>query len=93
MAMLAHKTSMPMGMGMGPTSIPRDYVPTPSSSHRTPMSSTMHNGSFASPTESEFSEAFDGPDAVRYILLPFHAVESIADTLVEHGMRRRLEIG
>ena len=65
MAMLAHKTSMPMGMGMGPTSIPRDY-PSSSSSHRTPLPSTMHNGSFASPTESEFSEAFEGSDTVRY---------------------------
>ena len=64
MAMLAHKTSLPMGMGMGPMSIPRDY-PSSSSSHRTPLTSTMHNGSFASPTESEFSEAVDGGDAVR----------------------------
>jgi hypothetical protein len=62
MAMLAHKASMPLGVGMGPTSIPRDYS---NSAHRTPMPSTTHNGSFASPTESEFSEAFEGPDAVR----------------------------
>lgn len=53
MAMLAHKNSMPLGGGIGLTSSLRDYP-----SQRTPLTAT-HNGSFASPTESEFSESHD----------------------------------
>ena len=66
MAMLAHKTSMPMSAGLGPSSAAaqaREY-PASNSSHRTPLTST-HNGNFASPTESEFSEVYEGPDPVR----------------------------
>ena len=60
MAMLAHKTSIPLGGGggMGSSSLPRDY-----STHRTPMTAN-HNGSFASPTESEFSEVHENYDPV-----------------------------
>ena len=66
MAMLAHKTSFPTQMGIGPSQIPssRDYTST-IASHRTPLLGSNQNGPFASPTESEFSEAFDGPDSVR----------------------------
>ena len=92
MTACVHKTSVPMGMNMGPTSIPRDYNPS-SSSHRTPMSSTMHNGSFASPTESEFSEAFEGPDAVRYGCCSAQLYEASTDIRIVLGTRRRLEIG
>jgi len=35
------------------------------STHRIPAMGTSHNGTFASPTESEFSEPFEGPDSVR----------------------------
>lgn len=92
MAMLAHKTSMPLGMGMGPTSVPRDY-PSTSSSHRTQMSNTMHNGCFASPTESEFSEAFDGVDAVRYVVLSGRLNRAITHHSIAHGTRRKSQIG
>ena len=63
--MLAHKTSFPAHMGVGPSHVPssRDY--SSMASHRTPLMVTNQNGPFASPTESEFSEAFDGPDSVR----------------------------
>ena len=64
-AMLAHKPSMPMSLGQS-SATSRDYQPN-NSSHRTPLTGTTHNGTFASPTESEFSEAFEGPDPVRYV--------------------------
>jgi mitogen-activated protein kinase kinase kinase len=65
MATIAHKSPLPgsAGMGMGG---PRDYTSTISSA-RTLASSTAHNNSFASPTESEFSEVFDGLDTVKYV--------------------------
>ena len=65
MAMLAHKASVPTSMGLGSnsgTSI-RDYAVGPS--QRTPAMTTTHNGPFASPTESEFSEAYDAHDSIR----------------------------
>ena len=67
MAMLAHKASFPASMGTGSTQVPssaRDYTSS-NTSHRTPVMSNAHNGPFASPTESEFSEAFDGTESVR----------------------------
>ena len=69
MAMLAHKASVPTSMGLGSssgTSI-RDYAVGPS--QRTPAmtttTTTTHHGPFASPTESEFSEAYDTHDSIR----------------------------
>ncbi|MCJ1306898.1 ATP binding [Agyrium rufum] len=71
MATLAHKPSM--GLGPGNVTLPsnssiRDYAPTSSSSttsHRTGMMGGGHAGSFASPTESEFSETLDGSEFVK----------------------------
>lgn len=65
MAMLAHKTSFPSTLG-GTTQVSstRDYGSS-TASHMTPVMGSTNNGSFASPTESEFSEAYDGPDSVR----------------------------
>ena len=88
MAMLAHKSSMPMSAGGGSSSglgaastsasattggggssmaaAAREYPGSASASHsRTPLTGSTQNGTFASPTESEFSEAYDGPDPVR----------------------------
>ena len=65
MATLAHKSPNPSIAAMGaPTNGGRDYASTVTSA-RTLMSSTVHSNSFASPTESEFSEVFEGPDSVR----------------------------
>ena len=66
MAMLAHKTSLPTSMGTGSTQVSstREY-PSSNASHRTPVMTNAHNGPFASPTESEFSEAYDGNESVR----------------------------
>ena len=66
MAMLAPKVPYPssMGMGSGQTASAGQYS-AGLSSHRTPVVGTTHSAPFASPTESEFSEAFDGPDSVR----------------------------
>jgi mitogen-activated protein kinase kinase kinase len=61
MAVLAHKVPVPGTGGMG--SAGRDYTPS-TATHRMPVSAAAHN-SFTSPTESEFSEGFEGPDSVR----------------------------
>ena len=72
MAMLAHKSSMPVSAGLGASSASsasqaRDYQASTASHSRTPLTGSTQNGTFASPTESEFSEAYDGSDPVRYI--------------------------
>ncbi|KAL8701451.1 MAG: hypothetical protein Q9201_004903 [Fulgogasparrea decipioides] len=67
MAMLASKSSYPSSMGMGSTqpSSSSQYSNT-LTSHRTPVIGSSHNGPFASPTESEFSDGYDSSDtAVR----------------------------
>ena len=68
MAMLASRTQDPSSMGMASvqSSAARSYS-TGLSSQRTPVLGSTQNGSFSSPTESEFSEAFDGPDSVKYV--------------------------
>ena len=67
MAMIAHKQSVPMSAGLGAPSSAREYQHSSASTHnRTPLPGSTQNGTFASPTESEFSEAYDGTDAVRY---------------------------
>ncbi|KAL8736980.1 MAG: hypothetical protein Q9181_002148 [Wetmoreana brouardii] len=67
MAMLASKSSYPSSMGMGSAqaSSSSQYSST-LASHRTPVIGSSHNGPFASPTESEFSDGYDTSDtAVR----------------------------
>ncbi|KAL8913458.1 MAG: hypothetical protein Q9171_001751 [Xanthocarpia ochracea] len=68
MAMLAAKSPYPSSMGMGSTqaSSSSQYSNT-LASHRTPVIGSSHNGPFASPTESEFSDgAYEPSDtAVR----------------------------
>ena len=66
MAMLASKSSFSNSMGMGSSQASSAGQYTAGlSSHRTPVIGSAHNGPFGSPTESEFSDAFDGPDSVR----------------------------
>lgn len=64
MAVLASKiASYPSSLGMSSSQIPSVGQFTAAlPSHRTPVS---HPAPFASPTESEFSEGFEGPDSVR----------------------------
>ncbi|KAL8639760.1 MAG: hypothetical protein Q9228_003243 [Teloschistes exilis] len=68
MTMLASKSSYPSSMGMGstqPSSSSSQYSSS-LANHRTPVIGTSHNGPFASPTESEFSDGYDSSDtAVR----------------------------
>ncbi|CAO1603923.1 ATP binding [Xanthoria calcicola] len=68
MAMLASKTPYPSSMGMGSNqaSSSNQYSNT-LATHRTPVIGSSHNGPFASPTESEFSDgAYESPEtAVR----------------------------
>lgn len=37
------------------------------SNHRNQAAMSSNHGNFASPTESEFSDVYDGPDSVRYV--------------------------
>lgn len=71
MAMLASKTPYPSSMGMGSNqaSSSNQYSNT-LATHRTPVIGSSHNGPFASPTESEFSDgAYESPEtAVRSVL-------------------------
>ncbi|KAI9679114.1 MAG: ATP binding [Trizodia sp. TS-e1964] len=70
MAMLASKSPFPTARGMSTSSQMSSSTPQSAgagihTAHRLPMISAASHGSFASPTESEFSEAFEGPDSVR----------------------------
>lgn len=63
-----HKSPLPGSGGMSSSSNGGFDYPSTISSGRALISSTAHNNSFASPTESEFSEVFEGPDSVKYVL-------------------------
>jgi mitogen-activated protein kinase kinase kinase len=68
MAMLASKSSYPAPLGIlssGHTPSAGQQYSAGISTHKVPAMTTSHNGTFASPTESEFSDAFEGPDPVR----------------------------
>lgn len=64
--MLASKAPYPTATGMASAqaSTAAQYS-AGLSSHRTPVLGGTHNGTFVSPTESEFSDAFEGPDSVK----------------------------
>lgn len=65
MTMLAAKATYSSSMGMGTTqAASAGQYSAGLSNHRTPVVGSSHPP-FASPTESEFSEAFDGPESVR----------------------------
>lgn len=67
MAVLAPKISSyasTMGLGSAQTPSVGQFSAGPSN-HRIPAIGTSHHAPFASPTESEFSEGYDGPDSVR----------------------------
>ena len=79
MAMLASKSSYPPSMGMGSTQAPSSQYSSTVASHRTPVIGSSHNGPFASPTESEFSDGYDSSDAaVRYAISNFHLKSLVA---------------
>ena len=66
MAVLASKSQYPPSLGMNSSQPPSiSQYSAGLSNHRTPITGSTHNASYASPTESEFSEAMDGPDSVR----------------------------
>ncbi|KAL8829479.1 MAG: hypothetical protein Q9170_006151 [Blastenia crenularia] len=62
--MLASKASYSSSMGMASTqaSSSNQYPSALSNQHRTPVVGSSHNGPFASPTESEFSEGYESSD-------------------------------
>ena len=66
MAVLASKVAYPGSLGMNSSQTPPvGRFSGGLSSHRPPALGNSHHAPFASPTESEFSEGFEGPDSVR----------------------------
>lgn len=66
MAVLASKITYPSSMGMSSNQTPSvGRFSAGISTHRAPAIGNSHHAPFASPTESEFSEGYDGPDSVR----------------------------
>ena len=68
MAMLASKNSYPAPLGIsssGHASSAGQQYAAGIAAYKVPAMTAAHNGTFASPTESEFSETFEGPDPVR----------------------------
>ena len=66
MAVLASKAQYPSSMGMNAAQAPSlPQYSTGISNHRAPLTAGAHNASYASPTESEFSESMDAADSVR----------------------------
>lgn len=67
MAMLASKSPFPAYTGSGQSS--SSQYPN-MANYRIPANSSKENNAFfASPTESEFSEHYDGAEAIRYGIL------------------------
>jgi mitogen-activated protein kinase kinase kinase len=66
MAVLASKISYPASLGMNSSQTPLvGRFSGALSSQRVPALESSHHAPFASPTESEFSEGFEGSDSVR----------------------------
>lgn len=66
MAVLASKAQYPSSMGMNSNQASSlNQYSANLSNHRVPPTGSTHNASYASPTESEFSEAHDGQELVR----------------------------
>jgi mitogen-activated protein kinase kinase kinase len=76
MAMLASKSPYPTpSLGGSSSQASAQYNSSISSYRNHGPSARADHSMFASPTESEFSEAYDAPDAVRYAV-PLPAVDS-----------------
>ena len=66
MAMLASKPAYSApSLGSSSSQTPVPYSATTSSYRNQPSASRAEHSVYASPTESEFSEVYDAPDAVR----------------------------
>lgn len=66
MAVLASKAQYPSSLGTNPNQAASvGQYSAGLSNHRAPLTGSTHNASYASPTESEFSEAQDGHEPVR----------------------------
>lgn len=67
MAMLAAKSPYPApSLGGGPSQPTSQYNPAMANYRSHATTARADQTMFASPTESEFSEIYDAPDAVRY---------------------------
>ena len=77
MAMLAAKSPYPTpSLGGGSSQSTSQYSNPAISSYRSHATSARQEQTmFASPTESDFSELYDAPDAVRYALFPSLATQ------------------
>ncbi|KAI9727768.1 MAG: ATP binding [Cirrosporium novae-zelandiae] len=65
MAMLASKPLQPAPLATGSSQGSTAQYSLASSARRGPLMELSNHGTYASPTESEFSENYDGPDSVR----------------------------
>ncbi len=66
MALLASKVAYTSSLGIGSGQTPSvGQFTSALPNHRMPVVGAGHHAPFASPTESEFSEGFEGPDSVR----------------------------
>jgi mitogen-activated protein kinase kinase kinase len=67
MAMLASKSPYPTpSLGGGPSQPTSQYTSNVNTYRNHPANARTDQSMFVSPTESEFSEIYDAPDAVRY---------------------------
>ena len=67
MAMLAPKSSYPAPLGASSGQQSSQYSSSASGYRNRAAVAREGNGFFTSPTESEFSEAYDAPDSIRFV--------------------------
>lgn len=76
MAMLASKSPYPaLSMGGGASQSSGQYNSSAANYRNMASNARVDHSMFASPTESEFSEIYDAPDAVRYATSSALAIE------------------
>lgn len=93
MAMLAAKSPYPTpSLGGGPSQSTSQYNATMNNYRSHTSAVRADQTMFASPTESEFSEIYDTPDAVRYAV-PLHRQAAPMLTLTGIGTKTGLLTG
>jgi mitogen-activated protein kinase kinase kinase len=93
MAMLASKSPYPTPSLGGSSSQASAQYNSSISNYRNHASNARADHSmFASPTESEFSEIYDAPDAVRYVLSSCISLRTTL-TCVDIGTKTRWQTG
>ena len=72
MAMVARKASYPTPIGGSPGQPSSHYLANVSAYRSNTHRIDSGHGFFTSPTESEFSETFEIPESVKYVLMGEH---------------------